>query len=710
MSNARSPKAKKVEFIRGIHGQKLIDNYNWLQDESRANPEVLQLIEEENKYTEEILRESLALKTEIFRELTEKYKTERINCSVEESTEKIASDKIKYEQVGNWLYWEKKENVEDQYEIRYRKKVGTDDPEVVLDLNKFSKDYQYFNFMMISYSPDRNFIAFVADLQGLENYITFIYDVNTKSLVEKLSYCVQILWFSDSKTLLYESSDADGTFRFRTIVRKHVIGTEQQDDEIIYYDIDNQNGFYVAISKSQDQKFILIEIGSNTSTEYRIMPYNGKQSEVKVFSPLVKNEQYIPYHSNGYFYIICNCDGAFNYKLMKTSIDKTEKQYWQEVIPHHNDVSFTSSDIGELQYSVMHFKDYIVCKINKNGKQKILYVNTTNDEVKEVDLKIGLPFSEITLFDNIFDSDILKFSVESYGSPRKIYEFNLRTIELKLISYNKVSNFDENDYISELIWAPGEKGLKIPISIIYRKDLFKKDGSNPCILEAYGAYGSTDYEYFEKRRICMADRGFVFGEAHVRGSGYLGKKWHLDGIGINRINRFKDYISCSEYLITQKYTTSDKLIAYGRSAGGQIMGAILNMRPDLYKCVLVPVPGMDVLNEFYDKISSFINVEISEEGGIENRENFNAMFERDMYYQIKPTNFPHIFTTAGLYDNRAFFWRPLKWFCKLRESNTGNNIQIIKIEDTGHWSTTDKYSDENYFAELYAFAIWCLGK
>lgn len=709
MINIQPPKAKKIEFVREIHGQKLIDNYNWLQDESRANPEVLQLIEEENSYTGEILKESLALKAEIFRELTEKYKTERINCSVEESAEIKASDKIKYEQVGDWLYWEKKENVDDQYEIRYRKKVDTDDPEVVLDLNKFSKYYKYFNFLMINYSPDRNYIAFVADLQGLENYITFIYDVNKKSVLEQLSYTAKLIWLSDSKAFFYESADDNGKFRWCS-VKKHIIGTEQKTDEVIHYESEETNGFFLTVAKSADEKFIYLDRTSEKSGEYRFLPFDQPNAEFKIFSLLVEGEQYKPYYSNGNFYIICNNDNAINFKLMKTSMDKTEKQCWQEIIPHCEDTSFTAKNIWELDYTVKQIKDFLIFKVYHNGKQKIRYINTITDEVKEIKLEIDLPFYEMTLLDNSYESQTLKFSIESYGFPRKIYEFNPKTAELKMVSFNKVPNFNEEDYATELIWAPGEKELKIPISIIYRKDLFKKDGSNPFILEAYGAYGDTDCEYFFKRRLCMIERGFVFGEAHVRGSGYLGKKWHLDGIGRNRINRFKDYIACSEYLIKEKYTVSDKLIAYGRSAGGQIMGAILNMRPDLYKCVLVIVPGMEVLNQFYDKNWNLLISEVPEEGGIESKENFEAMFERDMSYQIKPTNFPHVFTTAGLYDSRAFFWKPLKWFCKLREFNTGNNIQIIKVEEAGHWSTTDKYSDENHFAELYAFAIWCLDK
>ena len=239
--------------------------------------------------------------------------------------------------------------------------------------------------------------------------------------------------------------------------------------------------------------------------------------------------------------------------------------------------------------------------------------------------------------------------------------------------------------------------------------MFKKDGSNPFFLDAYGAYGAPDYECFDSKRLSLVDRGFVFGVAHVRGGGYLGKQWHLGGVGRKRVNRFKDFITCSKHLIKEKYTSSDKLVAYGRSAGGQIMGAILNLRSDLYKCVLAIVPGMDVVNAFYDKGWHLINDEIPEEGNIENEDDFEAMYARDQYYQIKPTNFPNVFATAALYDSRGYFWKPLKWFCKLREFNIGKNTQILKTEDTGHWSGTDKYSQENHFAELYAFAIWCLG-
>ncbi|MBN1971246.1 MAG: S9 family peptidase, partial [Candidatus Delongbacteria bacterium] len=561
----------------------------------------------------------------------------------------------------------------------------------------------------ICYSPDRNYLLFVVDLQGLEIFTTFILDVDSKSFLEELTYSGPLIWLSNSKAFLYESSDDYGKFRWSS-VKKHIIGTEQKEDEVIHYEADEANGIFLTVAKSEDGNFIYLDRTSSKSSEYRFMEYNQPDAEFKIFSPLVEGEQYKPFCFDGYFYIICNTDNAPNFKLMKTSLDKTEKQYWQEIIPHSEDTYFTAQNVWELDYSVRQFKDYLVFKVFHNGKQKIRYINTTTDEIKEIKLDIDYPFYEITLYKNEFKSACLKFSIQSYSIPRKVYEFDLERAELKFVSQDKYKGFNQELYASEIVWATSPEGIKIPISLFYRKDLFKKDGTNPFFLEAYGAYGAHDYEYFDSKKLSLVDRGFVCGEAHVRGGGYLGKQWHLDGIGRNRVNRFKDFITCSEYLIQEKYTTSDKLVAYGRSAGGQIMGAVLNMRPDLYKCVLVIVPGMDVLNAFYDKGWHLINDEIPEEGDIENKKDFEAMLARDPYYQIKATNFPHVFTTASLNDSRAYFWRPLKWFCKLREFNTGNNIQIIKTEDTGHWSGTDKYSGENHFAELYAFAIWVLGK
>jgi len=700
------PKANKIPFTREIHGQILTDNYHWLRDESRAKPEVLQLIEDENKYTESVLEDSKKLKAEIFQEMIERYNTEPEEIA--ESAEPGGEEEISYTQIGDWLYWEKVKNTDDQYETRYRKKVGSDSGEVVLDLNEFSKQYEYFNLHAICYSPDRNYLLFVVDLQGLEIFTTFILDVNSKTFLEKLLEGALPIWLCNSKAFYYMSSDDHGKFRWCAI-KKHIVRTDQKMDEVIHYEAFGENTLYLDLSKSTDEKFIYLERTSDKSTEYLYVPYDQPEAEFKTFSPLVLGEQYKPFYANGYFYIICNIDNAINFKLMKTAIDRTEKQYWQEIIPHKEDTYFTTKGMEELVYFVKLFKDFLAFRVFQNGKQKIMYVNTTTDEVKEIKLDADLPFYELELWGDL-NSSVLKLSIQSYYVPTKVYEFNLITEELKFISQDKFKGFNQELYSSELAWATSPEGVKIPISLFYRKDLFKKDGTNSFFLDAYGAAGAYDPEWFESKRLSIVDRGFVFGVAHVRGGGYLGKKWHLDGIGRNRINRFKDYITCSEYLIKEKYTSSDKLVACGNSAGGQIMGAILNMRPDLYKCVLAIVPGVDVVNVFYDKGWQGAIAEKPEEGDIENKEDFESMLARDMYYQIKPTKFPHVFTTTGLYDSRAYFWRPVKWFCKLREFNTGNNIQILKTENTGHWSGTDKYSDENHFAELYAFAIWALGK
>lgn len=707
MSKLRPPKAKKFEYKREIHGKTLIDNYHWLRDETRKDPEVLSLIAEENKYTEFILEDSKNLKEEIFLEMIARYDTKSDENT--KSTAVIVKEEINYTQCGEWLYWEKNENEDAQFNIRYRKKPDSEVSEIVLDLNEFSKQYKYFAVWQIDYSPDRKYMSIVVDLKGSENATTFIWDVDKKILIEELTFSGQLVWLSNSKAFFYESSDDQEKFRWCS-VKKHTIGIEQKSDEIIHYEEDETSGVFMTVAKSKDGKFIYLDRTSDNSSEYWYMPYDDPDKGFKTFSPFVIGEQYRPFYSNGNFYVICNTDNAVNFKLMKTSLDKTEKQYWKEIIPHKEDTYFTSSNIWELSNSVVQYNQFIAFKVFQNGKQKIRFINTNTDEIKEIKLDTDLPFYEITLTNNEFNSSVLKFSIQSYSCPIMNYEFDLNTENLKFISQDKFKGFKQENYTNELVWASSHDGVKIPISLFYRKDLLKKDGSNPLFFEAYGAYGIHDYEQFDSKRLSIVDRGFIYGEAHVRGGGYLGKNWHLTGIARNRINRFKDYISCSEYLIKEKYTSSDKLIAYGRSAGGQIMGAILNMRPDLYKCVLAIVPGMDVVNAFYDKGWHLINDEIPEEGDIENKEDFAAMLERDMYYQIKPTNYPHVFATAALHDSRGYFWRPVKWFCKLREYDTGNNIQVLKTEDTGHWSGSDKYSSEDQFAELYAFVLKILKK
>jgi len=678
------PRAKKVEHITEMHCHRLIDNYYWLKDQSISNPEVLAQISAENSYSEAVLTKSKPLQEKIYREMLH-----RNNKNTESG--KLETE-IHYTQIGNWFYWNAEKNKDDRFYTRYRKRAEPGTEEEILDLNEVAKKYEYFVVDQIQYTPDRNYILVdcIVDNPLAEKgkeMLILIYDVNAKIFIESLKSCEAIM-VVEQNSIIYNSTDDNGKFKYCG-VRKHKIGTDPKDDEILYHE---NSEYRTYANQSESGHYLVLSTHNYYNDEYWLLNLKEPDSKFKCFSPKTENELYLVNHSGDYFYILTNLDGANNFKLMRTTLDKTDKQFWQEIVPHSETVCLDLSTSELIDVSV--FKNYFVWREIENGLARIKYINNTTNEIKEIKFEIDVPFYDVSCNGGDYEGDKFSFSVSSLGRKSVEYEYDFITGELKQVDEDIVNDYQPDLYQSEIIFATAKDGVKIPIHLFYRKDLFKRDSTNPLFIEGYSAYGCLD-DGFISNRLSLIDRGFVYAYAQMRGCAYYGYKWYRAGVRENKSNRYEDFIACTEYLIENNYCDRNKVAAYGISAGGQIMGYIANNRPDLYKCIISRIPTVDTLNCLINHDNHNSESEVIENGNINNKSDFEYILSHDPYNNIKKQAYPNIISIASLYDFQVGYWEPIKWINKIRDYKTDNNQQFVLMLKEGHGggrSTPDWYS------------------
>tara|TARA_R110002049_G_scaffold261101_1_gene437185 strand:+ start:145 stop:2283 length:2139 start_codon:yes stop_codon:yes gene_type:complete len=674
----KPPLAKKIPEELKIHNDVRIDNYYWLND--RENPEVIDYLNAENDYTKEALKHTEAFQNQLFEEMKGRIK--------EDDTT------VPYKLNGYW-YVTRYEKGKD-YPIYLRKKETLEaQEEILFDCNVMAKDHAYFNLGGISISPDNTMAAFSTDVVSRRQYTLRI-----KNLITGEIYADKVLnttgsatWANDNKTLFYAMKD-EITLRSHKIF-KHKLHTDTENDIEVFHEEDET--FNTFVYKTKSKKYIVIGSSSTLSSEYRILNANTPDSEFKIFQKRTKDVEYSIAHYNNSFYVISNCDNATNFKLLKTNENTTQYKYWQEVIPHRKDVLIEDIEI---------FKKYLVVNERENGLNNLRIISWDGSE------DYYLPFNSETYTAYIgnnpdFDSHELRYGFNSLTSPSSVIDYDFKTKQSDIKKEQAVlgGKFKKENYESRRIWATARDGVKVPISLVYRKGI-QLDGSNPLLQYAYGSYGSTTDPSFSTIRLSLLDRGFIYAIAHIRGGEYLGRDWYESGKLLTKVNTFTDFIDCSKFLIDKKYTSEKHLYAYGGSAGGLLMGAVINMNPELYNGILAAVPFVDVVTTMLDDTIPLTTGEYDEWGNPNIEEYYHYMKSYSPYDNIAAKNYPNMLVTTGLHDSQVQYWEPVKWVAKLRELKTDSNKLLLHTDmDSGHGGASGRFESLKEVAMEYAFLL-----
>lgn len=680
MTNDIQPPVAKIEpTVLEKHGHERTDNYFWLND--RENQEVIDYLNAENEYYQKMTAHTKEFQTSLFEEMKGRIKED--------------DSSVPYFYNGYW-YITRYETGKD-YPIHTRKKGSMDAPEeIMFDCNEMAEGQSYFHLAGVNVSPDNKLAAFAVD-----NVSRRIYTIQIKNLEtgEILSDKIEGVsggssWANDNKTLFYAGKDAQ-TLR-QDKIYKHKLGTSQSADEMVYHEKDDT--FNTFIYKEKSKKYLIIGSGSTMTTEYQILDANDPDGTFKVFQPRVRGLEYGIDYYDGKFYVVTNKDKATNFKLMVTPENATTQENWTDVIPHREDVLLEGIDI---------FKDYLVISERDNTK------GLNNIRIKPWNgQEYYLPFESETYTayttTNIdFNTDKLRYGYQSMKTPASTIEFDMKTQEKKVLKEQEVlgGKFNKDNYVEERVWATAADGTQVPVSMVYKKGL-KKDGKNPLLLYAYGSYGASMDPYFSTARLSLVDRGFIFAIAHIRGGEDLGRPWYEDGKLLKKKNTFTDFIDCSKFVIEQKYTSKEHLYASGGSAGGLLMGAIINMNPELYNGVIASVPFVDVVTTMLDDSIPLTTGEYDEWGNPNEKEYYEYMLSYSPYDNVKAQAYPNMYVSTGLHDSQVQYWEPAKWVAKLRTMKTDNNLLFLDTNmDAGHGGASGRFEALKEVAKEYAFLL-----
>lgn len=672
----KAPVAKKISTELKKFDDVRIDNYYWLND--RENQEVIDYLNAENAYTEAVLKDTEQLQKDLF---------EEIKSRIKEDDESVP---FKYN--GYWYITRFEKGKE--YPIYSRKKENLDAKEEILfDVNELAKPFSYYQLAGLNVSENNELAAFGQDTLSRRIYTIQIKNLKTGEILpDKIENTTGgSVWASDNKTLYY-TRRGDDLRPYQ--IWKHTLGTPQSEDELVFEETDDT--FRTFVYKTKSREYIVIGSSSTVADEYRFIPANDIDAEWKIIQKRERNLEYSIEHYGDHFYILTNKDNATNFKLMKTPIDQTEKNNWIDVIPHRENVLLENFEI---------FNNWLVLEERKDALTQI--------NIRSWDDKINyyLPFKEevFTAYigNNVdFDSEILRYGYTSMTTPSSVIDFNMKTKESEIKKEQTVlGDFDKNNYETKRIWVTARDGVKVPVSLVYRKDT-PINSNTPLLQYAYGSYGYSMDAYFSSSRLSLLDRGFIFAIAHIRGGQEMGRKWYEDGKMLKKKNTFNDFIDVSKYLIENEYTSAEHLYAMGGSAGGLLMGVIINEAPELYKGVISQVPFVDVLTTMLDDTIPLTTGEYDEWGNPNNQEYYEYIKSYSPIDNIKKMDYPNLLVTTGLHDSQVQYWEPAKWVAKLREYKTDDNLLLLKTDmETGHGGASGRFEALKEVAFEYAFIL-----
>ena len=672
------PKADKIPVSFKKFNDIRIDDYYWLKE--RDNPEVIDYLERENDYYEKMTSHTLDLQDKLFNEIKSKIKED--------------DESVPYFLNGYWYKTKYKEGLGYPIYARYKDSLNNKE-EILFDCNELAKKHDYFNLSNFQISPNNKIVAYSTDIVSRR-----LYSINFKNLETGEIYSDEIInssgsfaWANDNSTLFYTNRDVN-TLRNDKIF-KHTLNTNYENDELVYFEKDET--FYANVSKSKSRKYIIISSYSTLTSEFQFLSADNPDDSLKLFNKRKRGVEYNINHFEDYFYIITNKDNAYNYKLMKTKINNTSMNNWEDVIEHRKNVLVEGIDV---------FNDYLVISERVNGLNRINIKKWDNSENYFLNFD-NETFSSNTTTNLDFDSKKLRYAYNSLNEPYSVVEFDMVTKEKNILKQHKVldTNFEKNNYVTERVWADSRDGNKIPISLIYKKGV-EKDGSNPLLLYGYGSYGNTIDPSFSISRLSLLDRGFIYAISHVRGSEYLGRDWYENGKLLNKKNTFYDFIDSTKFLISKGYTSPEHSYAYGGSAGGLLMGSILNMAPELYNGVIAAVPFVDVITTMLDETIPLTTSEYDEWGNPNKKKYYDYMMSYSPYDNVSKLKYPNLLVTTGLHDSQVQYWEPAKWVAKLRDYKLDDNYLFLNTNmETGHGGSSGRFEAIKDLAKEYAFIL-----
>lgn len=682
------PKAGVKPKELTIHGDTRVDNYYYLNN--KENPEVISYLNAENAYLEQVLAPVKTLRDKLFEEMKGRIKQQDQSVPYKEGA----------------YYYQTNFVQGGEYPIYVRKKGSLTAPEeVMFDCNQLAKGHNYYNLGGHEVSDNDELAIFCEDTVSRRLYTLKIKNLKTGLIYPEAIPNVEagsFAWAADNKTLFYIKKDVKTLLGYQ--VYRHVLGTDYKQDVLVYEEKDNQ--FYMGLYRMKSKKYVAIVSDHNgVTTEYRLLDAGKPMSEFAVFYPRERGHEYDIQHYGNKFYVRTNFK-AENYRLMEaTERQQTTRTNWKEVIPHRADVFLQNMDV---------FANHLVLGERKEGLAKIRVINQKTREDNY--LEFGEPAYVAGMsYNPEFDTAVLRYSYASLTTPSSTFDYNMNTKEKTLLKQQEVlGGFNKDNYVSERVYATVRGGragvpVKVPISLVYRKGT-KKDGSAPLLQYAYGSYGSNTEPGFGSGRLSLLDRGFIYAIAHIRGGQEMGRKWYEDGKMLKKKNTFNDFVDCSKYLIENNYTSPDKLFALGGSAGGLLMGAVVNQAPELYRGVVAAVPFVDVVTTMLDETIPLTTGEWEEWGNPKNKPYYDYMKSYSPYDNVTKQNYPNLLVTTGLHDSQVQYWEPAKWVAKLRTMKTDQNQLLLHTNmEAGHGGASGRFEALKEVALEYAFMLNLLG-
>lgn len=671
------PKAKKIEKILEIHGDSRTDNYFWLNE--RENPEVIQYLEEENAYCDFMMKDTEPLQEMLFEEMKARYKKD--------------DQSLPYFFNGYWYIVRFEEGKE--YPIFTRKFQTLENAEeILLDANILAEGEKFFEVGSVAVSPDNKLMSFSSDNLGRRIYTIGFKNLETGEYLQDQipNTTGKAAWANDNRHIFYIRKDKN-LRAFQVFL--HELGTDSSQDVLVFHEKDET--FDVNLFKTKSLEYIFIASSSTISDEHRFIPADDVLAEWKIVEPRKEDLEYSVEHFEDEFYIITNADDATNFKIVKTPVATPGMENWVDVIPHREKVLLEGFEI---------FKNYLVLEEREEG---LLQLKIIDNQTKDFHY---LPFSDPTYTAYIglnleFNTEKLRYGYTSLTQPSSTFEYDMKNRTTTLLKQQEVlgGKFQKENYISERIWANARDGKKIPISLVYHKNTLK-NSETPLLLYGYGSYGHTVDASFSNVRLSILDRGFIYAIAHIRGGEYLGREWYEDGKMLHKKNTFFDFIDAAKFLVNQNYTSPNHLYAMGGSAGGLLMGAVMNYEPALFNGIVAQVPFVDVVTTMLDEEIPLTTGEFDEWGNPKNKKYYDYMKSYSPYDNVEQKNYPNVLITTGLHDSQVQYWEPAKWTAKLRELKTDQNLLLFKTDmSSGHGGASGRFESLKEDALEYAFLL-----
>ncbi len=683
-----APVAAKADTILKEHGQSRVDPYFWMRltdEQKRAESpdnhtkEVLAYLNAENDYTKKVMSHTEELQEELYDEIVGRIKQ--------------TDESVPYFSNGYWYYTRYEEGGE--YPIYCRKNGSLDaEEEILIDVNELAEGYGYYAAFPSGISPDNKILAFSEDTLSRRIYTIRFKNLETGEILEDRieNATGGGAWANDNTTFFYTAKNKVSLLSEK--IYRHKLGAGQETDVLVYHEKDPS--FYIGVYKSKSDDYIIIWNSSTLVSDYHVLSADNPTGEFQQFIPRDdKAHEYSIAHFEDKWYIVTNRD-ATNFKLMETPVNTTAESNWKEVIAHRKDVLLEGIEL---------FNEFMVVDERQNGLTNLRVINQKSGDEHYLDF--GEPAYNAYISTNAeFNTKTLRFGYTSMTTPNSTYDYNMESREKTLMKRQEVvGGHNPEDYVTERIWATVRDGEKVPISIVYKKG-FEKNGNGPLLQYGYGSYGATIDASFSSVRLSLLDRGFAFAIAHIRGGQMMGRQWYEDGKMFKKMNTFNDFVDCSKYLIEQNYTSAEHLYAQGGSAGGLLMGAVVNIAPELYNGVLAAVPFVDVVSTMWDESIPLTTNEFDEWGNPKNLESYEYMMSYSPYDNVTAQNYPNMLITTGLFDSQVQYWEPAKWVAKLRDIKTDQNTLMLDTDmEAGHGGASGRFKRYKTTALQYAFLL-----